>query len=280
MEGGQAPEGARPQRRLRLRDGLRRAHRQDHRGKAVYRREQRPAVLGTGLVFWRADRRRNRRLRVGPVARRARPAARHIVAPSLAAAYAIGRIGCQRATATTARTGTARGRWPIRTDGPGDGDRPPDADLRDHRDGRLHLLLWRWRNRWRPGTLMAIYLFGSDLERFLVSSCAATRTAFGSRSHSSSGHLHASGGGWLVFHRGACGRPLPPGIPAVLYPEDSEIDGGACGSAVVTRPSSPSSARRCTSSPRAICAAAPARSRARWATVVVFASRPSPAPPS
>jgi phosphatidylglycerol:prolipoprotein diacylglycerol transferase len=29
-------------------------------------------------------------------------------------------------------------------------------------------LLWRWRDRWRPGTLIAIYVFGAGLERFLV----------------------------------------------------------------------------------------------------------------
>jgi phosphatidylglycerol:prolipoprotein diacylglycerol transferase len=29
-------------------------------------------------------------------------------------------------------------------------------------------LLWRWRHRWRPGTLFAVYLILAGLERFLV----------------------------------------------------------------------------------------------------------------
>ena len=34
--------------------------------------------------------------------------------------------------------------------------------------GGFALLLWRWRDRWRPGTLTAIYLIGAGLERFLI----------------------------------------------------------------------------------------------------------------
>ena len=30
------------------------------------------------------------------------------------------------------------------------------------------MLLWRLRDRWRPGMLIAIYLIGAGLERFLV----------------------------------------------------------------------------------------------------------------
>jgi len=29
-------------------------------------------------------------------------------------------------------------------------------------------LLWRWRHRWRPGTLFAVYLILAGTERFLV----------------------------------------------------------------------------------------------------------------
>ena len=96
---------------------------------------------------------------------------RDAVAPSLAAAYAIGRIGCQLAGdgdygydwdgpwAMAYPNGTV----PIDTTG------PPDADLRDASSmGAFALLLWRWRDRWRPGTLMAIYLVGAGLERFLI----------------------------------------------------------------------------------------------------------------
>ena len=96
---GQAPEGARPQRRLRLRDGLRRADRRDRRREAWYIAENGgPLFSGTGLVFYGG-------LIGGAIAVCAWAYYRgeldlqlaDIVAPSLAAAYAIGRIGCQLA---------------------------------------------------------------------------------------------------------------------------------------------------------------------------------------
>jgi phosphatidylglycerol:prolipoprotein diacylglycerol transferase len=34
--------------------------------------------------------------------------------------------------------------------------------------GLVALLLWRWRHRWRPGTLFALYLVLAGTERFLV----------------------------------------------------------------------------------------------------------------
>jgi phosphatidylglycerol---prolipoprotein diacylglyceryl transferase len=34
--------------------------------------------------------------------------------------------------------------------------------------GIVALLLWRWRHRWRPGTLFALYLLLAGAERFLV----------------------------------------------------------------------------------------------------------------
>src|SRR3954447_19281448 len=92
------------------------------------------------------------------------------VSPSLAAAYAIGRIGCQLS-------------------GDGDYGKPwngPWAMAYPHGTvpttvkvhptpiyetlamGLFAILLWRWRDRWRPGTLMAVYLIGAGLERFLV----------------------------------------------------------------------------------------------------------------
>ena len=93
-----------------------------------------------------------------------------IVAPSLALAYAIGRIGCQLA---------------------GDGDYGKDWDgpwAMAYPNGTVPIdtpvhptpvyeviamlaftwLLWRLRDRYRPGTLIAIYVVGSGLERFLV----------------------------------------------------------------------------------------------------------------
>jgi phosphatidylglycerol:prolipoprotein diacylglycerol transferase len=34
--------------------------------------------------------------------------------------------------------------------------------------GLVAVLLWRWRHRWRPGTLFAVYLILAGVERFLV----------------------------------------------------------------------------------------------------------------
>jgi phosphatidylglycerol:prolipoprotein diacylglycerol transferase len=34
--------------------------------------------------------------------------------------------------------------------------------------GLVALLLWRWRHRWRPGTLFALWLVLAGAERFLV----------------------------------------------------------------------------------------------------------------
>src|SRR5262245_31519189 len=92
------------------------------------------------------------------------------VAPSLAAAYAIGRIGCQ-----LAGDGDYGSDW----DGPWamsypNGTVPIDTPVHPTpiyetlAMGAFAILLWRWRNRWRPGTLMAVYLIGAGLERFLV----------------------------------------------------------------------------------------------------------------
>ena len=59
--------------------------------------------------------------------------------------------------------------------------------------GGFTLLLWRWRDRWRPGTLIAIYLVGAGLERFLVEfvrrnpdAASASRSRSSSRSCSCS----------------------------------------------------------------------------------------------
>jgi phosphatidylglycerol:prolipoprotein diacylglycerol transferase len=34
--------------------------------------------------------------------------------------------------------------------------------------GIVALLLWRWRHRWRPGTLFALWMLLAGIERFLV----------------------------------------------------------------------------------------------------------------
>ncbi len=92
------------------------------------------------------------------------------VVPSLAAAYAIGRIGCQ-----LAGDGDYGSDW----DGPWamaypNGTVPIDTPVHPTPVyetilmGGFALLLWRWRDRWQAGTLTAIYLIGAGLERFLI----------------------------------------------------------------------------------------------------------------
>ena len=134
-----------------------------------------------------------------------------VVAPSLAAAYAIGRVGCQ-----LAGDGDYGKNW----DGPWamaypHGTVPTTATVHPTPIyeaivmGGFTLLLWRWRNRWRPGTLMAVYLFGSGLERFLVEFVRRNPdAAFGlTQPQLVAIVFMLAGGGWLVFHRGAVRAP-------------------------------------------------------------------------
>ena len=93
-----------------------------------------------------------------------------VAAVPLAAGYAIGRIGCQ--LAGDGDYGIPRdGPWAMAYPGRHGADHrggAPDAGLRDARHGARRLLLWRWRHRWRPGTLFALYLILAGAERFLV----------------------------------------------------------------------------------------------------------------
>jgi phosphatidylglycerol---prolipoprotein diacylglyceryl transferase len=89
---------------------------------------------------------------------------------SLAAGYAIGRIGCQLA---------GDGDYGIPWDGPWamaypDGTVPTTEEVHPTpvyetlAMGLVTVLLWRWRHRWQPGTIFALYLILAGLERFLV----------------------------------------------------------------------------------------------------------------
>jgi phosphatidylglycerol---prolipoprotein diacylglyceryl transferase len=92
------------------------------------------------------------------------------VVPSLAAAYAIGRIGCQ-----FAGDGDYGKPW----DGPWamaypDGTVPTDVPVHPTPIyetlimGAFAIALWRLRDRWHPGVLTGIYLVGVGVERFLI----------------------------------------------------------------------------------------------------------------
>jgi phosphatidylglycerol---prolipoprotein diacylglyceryl transferase len=93
-----------------------------------------------------------------------------VAATPLAAGYAIGRIGCQLA---------GDGDYGIPWNGPWamaypHGTVPTTVEVHPtpvYETITMLLvaaLLWRWRHRWRPGTLFAVYLILAGLERFLV----------------------------------------------------------------------------------------------------------------
>jgi len=171
-----------------------------------------PLFSGTGLVFYGG-------LIGGALAVSAWAAYRgeldlqmaDIVAPSLAAAYAIGRIGCQ-----LAGDGDYGKDW----DGPWamaypNGTVPTTATVHPTPIyevivmGAFALLLWRWRNRWRPGTLIAIYLVGAGLERFLVEFLRRNPDAFLGLTQPQlvSVVMMLAGGAWLVLRRDAVRAP-------------------------------------------------------------------------
>jgi len=93
-----------------------------------------------------------------------------LASPSLAIGYAIGRVGCQL---------SGDGDYGKPWDGPWamaypDGTVPTDETVHPTpiyetlAMGSLAIVLWGLRDRFMPGVLFAIYLFGAGLERFLV----------------------------------------------------------------------------------------------------------------
>jgi phosphatidylglycerol:prolipoprotein diacylglycerol transferase len=136
-----------------------------------------------------------------------------IVAPSLAAAYAIGRSGCQ-----LGGDGDYGKNW----NGPWamaypNGTVPTTATVHPTPIyeiivmGAFTVLLWRWRDRWRPGTLIAIYVFGAGLERFLVEFVRRNAdVALGlTQPQLVSIVMMIGGGAWLALRRGAVTAPAP-----------------------------------------------------------------------
>jgi phosphatidylglycerol:prolipoprotein diacylglycerol transferase len=134
------------------------------------------------------------------------------VVPSLAAAYALGRIGCP-----LAGDGDYGKNW----DGPWamaypNGTVPTTATVHPTPIyeiivmGGFALLLWRWRDRWRPGTLSAIYLIGAGLERFLVEFLRRNQdAALGlTQPQLVSVAMILAGGAWLVFRRSPVAAPV------------------------------------------------------------------------
>jgi phosphatidylglycerol---prolipoprotein diacylglyceryl transferase len=90
--------------------------------------------------------------------------------PALALGYAVGRIGCQ--VSGDGDYGTASGLpWAMAYP---DGTVPTTQEVHPTPIyetlvmGILAWVLWRLRDRYRPGTLFALYLVGSGLERFFI----------------------------------------------------------------------------------------------------------------
>jgi phosphatidylglycerol:prolipoprotein diacylglycerol transferase len=139
------------------------------------------------------------------------PALLDIAAPSLAAAYAVGRIGCQLSGdgdygkdwdgpwAMAYPNGTVPTTTPVH----------PTPIYESVSMLAFAALLWRLRDRWRPGTLFAVYLLGSGLERFLVEFVRRNPdVALGlTQPQLLALALMALGGGWLVLRRGPLAAP-------------------------------------------------------------------------
>jgi phosphatidylglycerol:prolipoprotein diacylglycerol transferase len=134
-----------------------------------------------------------------------------IVAPSLALAYAIGRIGCQL---------SGDGDYGKDWDGPWamaypDGTVPTTTPVHPtpiYETVSMLLftaLLWRWRDRWPPGTLIAVYLVGSGLERFLVEFVRRNAdVALGlTQPQLIALVMMLAGSGWIVARRGRVATP-------------------------------------------------------------------------
>ena len=111
---------------------------------------------------------------LGADAARHRPRSR-----SRSATRSGGSAASSPATATTARRGTGRGRWryPARHRADGTDDGPPDADLRDARDGAGRVVAVAAARRLRPGrAVRALPRARRGSSASSSSSCAATTT--------------------------------------------------------------------------------------------------------
>jgi phosphatidylglycerol:prolipoprotein diacylglycerol transferase len=136
-----------------------------------------------------------------------------VAAVPLAAGYAIGRIGCQLA---------GDGDYGIPWDGPWamsypDGTVPttekvhPTPVYETLTMGLVAVLLWRWRHRWRPGTLFALYLVLAGTERFLVEFIRRNDEVLVGLTQAQllSVAMIVAGGAWLWLRRGEH-APAPP----------------------------------------------------------------------
>jgi phosphatidylglycerol:prolipoprotein diacylglycerol transferase len=133
-----------------------------------------------------------------------------VAAVPLAAGYAVGRIGCQ-----LAGDGDYGKDW----DGPWamsypNGTVPTTASVHPTpvyetlAMGLVALLLWRWRHRWRPGTLFALYLVLAGTERLLVEFLRRNDAVLAGLTQPQliSVVMIVCGGAFLTLRRGAAAR--------------------------------------------------------------------------
>ena len=135
-------------------------------------------------------------------------------AAPLAAGYAIGRIGCQLA---------GDGDYGVAWDGPWamaypDGTVPTDVPVHPTpvyetlAMGLVCVLLWRWRHRFRPGTLFALWAVFAGVERFLVEFIRRNDEVLAGLTQPQliSIVMVLAGGGWIASHRGLAAAPAAP----------------------------------------------------------------------
>src|SRR5918992_1343679 len=139
-----------------------------------------------------------------------------VAAVPLAAGYAIGRIGCQLA---------GDGDYGIAWDGPWamaypDGTVPTTEEVHPTpvyetlAMGLVAILLWRWRHRWKPGTLFALWLVLAGVERVLIEFIRRNDEVVAGLTQPQliSIAMVAAGGAWLWMRRGF--EPAAPPAPA------------------------------------------------------------------
>jgi phosphatidylglycerol---prolipoprotein diacylglyceryl transferase len=140
-----------------------------------------------------------------------------LCAAPLALGYAIGRIGCQ--VSGDGDYGKAwGGPWAMAYPGgtiPTDQQVHPTPIYETLAMGLVALLLWRWRDRFRPGILFALYLVFAGLERFLVEFVRRNNHVVAGLTapQLESLALLAAGLVWLVLARRRGGWQVPGGPP-------------------------------------------------------------------
>jgi phosphatidylglycerol:prolipoprotein diacylglycerol transferase len=144
-----------------------------------------------------------------------------LCAVPLALGYAIGRIGCQ--VSGDGDYGKAwGGPWAMAyPDGtvPTDHEVHPTPIYETLAMGLVALLLWRWRDRFRPGILFALYLVFAGLERFLVEFVRRNNDVLAGLTGPQLESLALLGAGlvWLALARRRGGWQVPGG-PARVAP--------------------------------------------------------------